>query len=542
MKRQELFLFAYSLIGMTISYLTFCVFENHNIEFLLQKQLPAVNFTKLKFSNNTFEYRIKKKKGLETQVVFFDAFKPDTFFLDDCEGKVNIAQTNMWMMREPSSAKQRAPIYGNDNGFVFASRSINPVHNTCSEWRYTTLFQKRNDFYSVSIITDPSNLFDFYKGIYTNGSTHLFENTKTKFSAAWWLNPGNWQNKGKEWERDAVFQYLDPLGKQVFSASCGIRIHGNASRGFPQKSLRIVADKSHGTASFTYHFFTKKNEKYKSLILRNSGNDWGRTMFADSFIQSCVPEGFVDKQLFVPVEVYINGLYWGIYSLCERPDENFLARKYKTKKSKITIVEGELLDYGNETVKNEFTSMILDCWKEHGNKLDFYNELCEKIDIDNFISYIAIQIYAVNFDLETPNVKAYRIGNGKWRWILKDLDCSYSYSSDHAFETDMFDKLLNSNTTAGVIFKACMYSDQFKKNLKDKINHLLNGPFSKKVQLAKLNALKLKFKNSIAKQISRWRKPSSEFDWNFYINGFAKFIEKREEYLKRHMHKHLMIG
>lgn len=505
--------------------------------------MPMVKFQGLSIKNNAFNIKLKNKDKLSLQVIFFNSARPDTVWFSDKTNFGSFSNANFWMIREPSSAKQRAPVYDFDNAFVMASRYVNKSQKEFGEWCYETVLEQKHDFYSMSIITDPKNLFEFENGIYVNGAAQLYENSRFVFGRRWWLDPGNWANHGKGWERKTVFQFLDPAGKSLYTTSCGMRIHGNATRGFPQKSFRLIADKKYGKRSFEFDFFgTGEKQTHKSLILRNSGNDWGRTMFADYFIQSGIQGNFIDKQLFVPVDVFINGLYWGIYCLCERPDEDYLAQKYAVKKKNITIIEGEELDFGDEAVKEQYLTIISDCRNAEKNFDELYRKLEEKIDLDNFASYMAIQLYAVNTDLQSPNIKVYCIKNGKWRWMLKDLDCSYSYSGNNSFSTDMFHQLINANTTAGVIFKACMKNSQFRKLLHQKITYLLRGPLNKDLQLKRLDEFRKKFKKSIKRQISRWRKPASESIWLKYIEDFGKFIELREAEMKKQMKQHLTFG
>ena len=56
----------------------------------------------------------------------------------------------------------------------------------------------------------------------------------------------------------------------------------------------------------------------------------------------------------------------------------------------------------------------------------------QRIDIQNYIEYMAIEIFTGNTD--TLNVKRYRNSNadGKWRWMLFDLD--WAFDGRHQFD------------------------------------------------------------------------------------------------------------
>jgi hypothetical protein len=73
-----------------------------------------------------------------------------------------------------------------------------------------------HDLPVVSIITDPSNLFDEEKGIYVPGK--LFDSTNPERS-------GNYHQRGSDWERKAIMEYFEN-GKLVYRTEVGLRIHG----------------------------------------------------------------------------------------------------------------------------------------------------------------------------------------------------------------------------------------------------------------------------------------------------------------------------
>jgi hypothetical protein len=55
-----------------------------------------------------------------------------------------------------------------------------------------------------------------------------------------------------------------------------------------------------------------------------------------------------------------------------------------------------------------------------------YQKACELIDVDEFINYLILEIFVGNVDWPYNNVKMWkRTVDGKWRWILMDMEYSY---------------------------------------------------------------------------------------------------------------------
>jgi len=74
-------------------------------------------------------------------------------------------------------------------------------------------------------------LFDDEKGIYVPGK--LFDPANPYWS-------GNYHQRGDIWERPAILEYFE--GNILkYRTDIGIRIHGEFSRSFPIKSLRLYA-------------------------------------------------------------------------------------------------------------------------------------------------------------------------------------------------------------------------------------------------------------------------------------------------------------
>ena len=80
-----------------------------------------------------------------------------------------------------------------------------------------------------------------------------------------------------------------------------------------QKSLTIHSRDKYGPEVMEYQFFPgNSTDKYRSIILRNSGNDWVSTMFRDALAQGLFSgQVDLDTQAYRPAVVYINGQYVG---------------------------------------------------------------------------------------------------------------------------------------------------------------------------------------------------------------------------------------
>lgn len=143
--------------------------------------------------------------------------------------------------------------------------------------------------------------------------------------------------EGEAWERPASVEWIEPDGAESFQIDAGMKIYGNAFRGFNltrKKSFRLLFRRDFGPAKLNYRVFDDDGAttRFDTLVLRGGANDawndWGGSntqYIMDEFMRR------VQLALGHPsphgafVHLYLNGLYWGLYNVVERPTEPFCA-------------------------------------------------------------------------------------------------------------------------------------------------------------------------------------------------------------------------
>lgn len=494
-----------------------------------------VQLTKSNGKSLKMDYRLSEED--EFAFVNFKSDKLDTLNFKQSGTWLGIENEKFYLNQKTSVVYK--PVNNNiPQASAFARRFVNDR----IEWEYTTVLSQKHTIPVVSIFIDPHELFDFYDGIFISGLDNLLQNKNASY-LPWWKVDANWNRKDKSSEKPIHFQFLDPDGKMLFQSKASLKVRGNASRGFAQKSIVIKSQKANEESSFSYSFFGDEGEsKYTSLVLRNSGNDWGRTMCSDGYIQSLFNDTLIEKQNYIPVVLYLNGVYWGIYSFMEQLNDDFVKMKYKAKKKQIAIIDGYILEKGEESDKKEYLSVMDFCAKNDLNKESAYEYLCTVMDIDNLARYAAIEIYSANTDWPNLNVRVMRIKDSKknkWFYVLKDMDCSYSYSGNEMHEFDMFAVLKSKKDPFSVIFNALMKTKVFRKKLANELNRLMNDEFKVQNQLANYRKLVKQLENEMTHQINRWQFPQSLNKWKYNVSNFEVFIMKRKFYILQQIEKYL---
>lgn len=132
--------------------------------------------------------------------------------------------------------------------------------------------------------------------------------------------------------------------------------------------------------------------------------------------------------------VYINGLYWGMYWVHERPDHAWAAEMFGGNEDEYDAIKhnaGGVINSGTTTSATaNFNSMLNAANAVASNPGDMarYQILCDMLDVDNFITYLLANWYTGNHDWPHKNWYAthHTAPDGKWR--------IHSWDAEHVLE------------------------------------------------------------------------------------------------------------
>ncbi|WP_193745035.1 CotH kinase family protein [Geomicrobium sp. JCM 19038] len=313
------------------------------------------------------------------------------------------------------------PIPVNETMNVRAKFFPEQNHDT-TEFVQSYLIDESSTLPIIAITTDEANLFDERKGIYTKGIYHRDDVPMPAFT-------GNYMQRGREWERPIHLQLFETDGSLALSQHAGMRIHGNQSRTFDQKSFRLYARSDYGENRFRHTIFGyDERQRFNRLLLRNSGQDYNKTFFRDAFMQGLVQNLDFDTQLYRPARLFINGDDWGIYNIRERYDHHYFRLKHNIQEENLDVIEHTLDDDVIATIGDTIAYEHLEQFiREHdmGESQNF-EKVAQQINLNSLLDYYISQIYFDNNDWPHNNYTFYREKpHGKWQFALFDTDAGF---------------------------------------------------------------------------------------------------------------------
>ncbi len=350
--------------------------------------------------------------------------------------------------------------------------------------------EKYGDTPVISMVTDPKNLLDDEIGILVTGRGMRWADY-------------NYNQSGREWEREANIEYFDENKKFAFSTGAGIRVQGGYNRRQGQKSLNVYFREEYGMKNLSNYRLIPDAvradgtpvQKYKSFVLRNGGNDGEYTKMRDAFTQSLLSDRNFTTQAGRPCVVYLNGEYWGFYTLVEKYGTNYLEEKYGVNEDNVIIIKTGSIDEGlPEDMRlydeyREYESMDM-------SVAENYQEFCEEADIQSFIDYFAAQTFISNEDWPDNNYRLWRTrtvepgnpyGDGKWRWMMYDTEFAMGLYNG-GMVSDGIGRILYNNSSARntIMFRNLMNNPDFCKQFVTTMMDLCSVNFEYEAGVKKL--------------------------------------------------------
>ena len=253
----------------------------------------------------------------------------------------------------------------------------------------------------LSIVTDKDNLFS-HENDEERGGIYIF------------TGPPVGDNTGHGWTRPVSIELIGGPQQHDLTIDCGLRLHGGHGRlaeKNPKHSFRLVFKSEYGPKSLEYPLFgADEPSKFNQLVLRcHFGNAWqhwdGGNRERAQYTRDVWARRMQRKMGHTSVNalyvnLFLNGMYWGIYNIAERVDDQFGKDHLGGSKSDIDVVKIEE-DGGNHHEASEGT---LDAWEQmvaaakKASSTSSYQQLQSMLDIDSFIDYMLINQYAGNTD------------------------------------------------------------------------------------------------------------------------------------------------
>jgi hypothetical protein len=258
------------------------------------------------------------------------------------------------------------------------------------------------------------------------------------------------QQTGSESERRAsiTFTWLD--AHAGFELNCGIRIQGGWNRRpeeSPKHSFRLTFRKKYGGVLKFPLFGEAAPAQFETLILRGGNNNswlhWSgeERRRADFIRDQWMRDAYRDmghpspRGLFV--HLYLNGLYWGLYNLCERPDATFAAAHFGGSPKDYDSRNADKILEGDDVVWKKLFALANAGLADPAH----YSEVSALLDLPVFCDFMLVNLYGANADWDRASnwyAARQRKADGRFYFFVWDGERTLEKINDNtiAFDDD----------------------------------------------------------------------------------------------------------
>jgi len=239
--------------------------------------------------------------------------------------------------------------------------------------------------------------------------------------------------------------------KELEARSFGsLNRHGQDSWVLDHRSLDWISrdEMGYSKAVDAPIFSYSDRDEYQKFMFRNSGDDnypaisgpdhQGSTHIRDEYVQELSREGgmALDTRAVERVVLFLNGQFWGVYGMRERPvDHDYTSEYYDQGKYEVQY----LSTWGDTEVEYGGIDAIND-WIEFRNFVltndmsipENYQRVDDELNTTSLIDYMIVNLTVVASDWLNYNTGWWRGLNPegdhkKWGYILWDLDATFDY-------------------------------------------------------------------------------------------------------------------
>ena len=310
-------------------------------------------------------------------------------------------------------------------------------------------------------------------------------------------------SSGQAWERAVSMEWIRPDVSEDFRVDCGLRIDGTQFRQpsvSAKHSLRLLFKNRYGPGRLDFPLLGDEGpQSFDTVLLRAGEADsyaWEGARHTEQFVRDEFSRRLQARTGQASargrfVHVYLNGLYWGLYNLAERPDQDLSADAYggRARDWDVLYDLGEVGSTGAEAMQGDFDAwnqMLAICRGTGGSYEEFQRVqgldvdglplegVTPLLDLDNYLDYLIVNLWAGHWDWPWKN----------W-WAARDTSDQstgfkfYTWAAENSMGNSRVrspldhNALFNDFSGVGLVHRYLLSNDEYKLRFADQVQRLL---------------------------------------------------------------------
>ena len=310
-----------------------------------------------------------------------------------------------------------------------------------------------------------------------------------------------------------------------FSVDCGLKIHGQGSRTREKKSFSVRFRAKYGTGRLEYKVFDDSPvTSFNALVLRSGSEDAGRAFFRDemqtSLTAQTMPEVLYQRNR--PVNLFIDGKYFGVYYIRDRITDAYAASYLGGDEEDIDMINGwSLAEHGE---RDDWMALLRFCRKNDLSIQENFDVVASQLCLESFMDYYIARAYTGDRDYANIRHVRSRGGDGLWRIVNFDLD--WGFGSQPAALHQMIGKVSDESALNTVIINALLQNGQFRDQMIHRLVWHLENTYAPERVIAHIDAMEAEVEHDLVYNYEIWN--GSYETWREQVQFLRDFVLSEE--------------
>ena len=308
-------------------------------------------------------------------------------------------------------------------------------------------------------------------------------------------------------------------GDGGFTIDCGLKLYGHTGLTLPKKSFKVNFRNEYGESVLNYPVYGEDGPfLYDSLCIR-SGQDYPQAIFREELFTTLSAQMgdnvLIQRSKFCVL--YVNGEYFGIYSMKEAFNELYYAQNRDVREESVEIVQAPA--YPGTGVRNFIRWLeSVDITQEEN-----YEYACSVINIDSLIDWMIIEGYSTNGDVQ-QNLRYFRSTDNGNRYELAFYDLDWAFYVHTPF-TDVL-SYENEGWQHVTLTKNLIKHPEIRQKFLERTSYHMQHTLNTENVLGVMDYFQELLSPEVPRDRQKWYSSYDYWVWN--IDYMRKFITKTD--------------
>ena len=223
-----------------------------------------------------------------------------------------------------------------------------------------------------------------------------------------------------------------------------------------------------------------------------------------------------------PVNLFIDGEYFGVYYIRERVTDDFAASYIGGEAEDVDMVKGwSVQEHGS---RDDWMALLRYCRKHDLSQQEYFDYVASQILLESFMDYYIARAYTG--DRDYANIRHVRSSGGDGLWRLVNFDIDWGFGTQPAALHQMIGKVSDESALNTVIINALLQNADFKDQMIRRLVWHLNYTYAPERVLAHIDAMAAEVNSDLVYNFDLW---SGTYEsWQEHVQFLRDFVKSDE--------------